>query len=152
MVPKARVSARIRLLGLLGLSPDAPVELIPAFSGVRDGDIELSVDRLIEANTLLAVRRAEYQVAEESLRLEIREQYPDITLGTGFGSEDGDDRLQIVLPGQHRDIKACPPGEEKSQRGAQHGTGGGGFGTGGGGLGAGWWGLSSPDSAPGGGW
>ncbi|MEO0513005.1 MAG: TolC family protein [Planctomycetota bacterium] len=90
-------SAKIRLLGLLGLSPDSSVELVPGFSGVRDGDVEMSVDRLIEANTLLAVRRAEYQVAEESLRLEIREQYPDITLGTGFGSEDGDDRLLLGL-------------------------------------------------------
>ncbi|MEN1705207.1 MAG: TolC family protein [Planctomycetota bacterium] len=90
-------SAKIRLLGLLGLSPDSSVELVPGFSGVRDGDVEMSVDRLIEANTLRAVRRAEYQVAEESLRLEIREQYPDITLGTGFGSEDGDDRLLLGL-------------------------------------------------------
>ena len=90
-------SAKIRLLGILGISPNSSGELVPAFSGVRDGEGEMSVDRLIEANTLLAVRRAEYQVAEESLRLEIREQYPDITLGTGFGSEDGDARLLLGL-------------------------------------------------------
>ena len=90
-------SAKIRLLGLLGIPPDSLVELVPAFGGEWDGDVEVSVDRLIGANTLLAVRRAEYQVAEESLRLEIRKQYPDMTLGTGLGSEGGDDRLLLGL-------------------------------------------------------
>ena len=88
-------SARIRLLGLLGLGPDAQVELVPTFDAGADAVDGAAIDRLIEANTLLAVRRAEYRVAEESLRLEIRKQYPDITLGTGFGSEDGDDRLLL---------------------------------------------------------
>lgn len=54
-----------------------------------------AIGRLIEANTTLAVRRAEYQVAEETLRLEVRKQYPDITIGTGYGSEDNDDRLLL---------------------------------------------------------
>lgn len=90
-------SARIKLHGLLGLAPDASVGLIPAFGSVSVDEVKATIDRLIEANTLLAVRRAEYQVAEESLRLEIREQYPDITIGTGLGSEDGDDRLLLGL-------------------------------------------------------
>lgn len=90
-------SAKIRLLGLMGLPPSTNVELIPAFGSVPADDLEADVDRVIETNTLLAVRRAEYQVAEETLRLAIREQYPDITLGTGFGSEDGDDRLLLGL-------------------------------------------------------
>ena len=93
----AEASARIRLHGLLGLPPEATVKLVPTFGNATVNDVATAIDRLIETNTLLAVRRAEYQVAEESLRLEVREQYPDITLGSGFGSEDGDDRLLLGL-------------------------------------------------------
>ncbi|RZV40824.1 MAG: TolC family protein, partial [Acidimicrobiales bacterium] len=85
--------SRINLLGLMGLPADASVELVPA---LPTADPPLSDDplrRLIESNTELAVRRAEYQVVEEALRLEIRKQYPDITIGSGYGSEDNDDRL-----------------------------------------------------------
>ncbi|MEC9373546.1 MAG: TolC family protein [Planctomycetota bacterium] len=91
---RGEASARIELLGLMGLAPDAGVRLSPSLSppDLRvEGD---PVRRLIEANTTLAVRRAEYQVAEETLRLEIRKQYPDITVGAGYGSED-DDRLLL---------------------------------------------------------
>ena len=90
--------ARINLLGLLGLAPDATVELVPTIQPVLLPDVDIDkLDRMIGANTLLAVRRAEYQVAEETLRLEVQKQYPDITIGTGYGSEDGDDRLLLGL-------------------------------------------------------
>lgn len=87
--------ARLALFSLMGLPPTAEVELVPAIpawevSGQADGA------RLIAANTTLAVRRAEYQVAEQALRLEIRKQYPDITIGGGYGNE-GDDRLLLGL-------------------------------------------------------
>lgn len=91
----AEASARINLLGLMGLPPESPVELLPAFPAAPITEMDNPIDRLIEANTNLAVRRAEYQVAEESLRLEVRKQYPDITIGTGYGSEDSDDRLLL---------------------------------------------------------
>tara|TARA_R110002072_G_scaffold101703_1_gene224003 strand:- start:6892 stop:8385 length:1494 start_codon:yes stop_codon:yes gene_type:complete len=87
--------SRIELLGLLGLAPDTVVDLIPTLHPVLPIDVGDTIERLIEANTLLAVQRAEYQVAEETLRLEVRKQYPDITIGTGFGSEDNDDRLLL---------------------------------------------------------
>lgn len=89
--------ARLALLGLLGLPPDAAAELLPGIPGVEpvlSGD---AVGVLIEQNTLLAVRRAEYRAAEETLRLEIRKQYPDISIGGGYGSEDNDDRLLLGL-------------------------------------------------------
>jgi cobalt-zinc-cadmium efflux system outer membrane protein len=89
--------ARVELLGLMGLAPDAPVRLLPAIPPVSLAEVSDAVGRLIEANTTLAVRRSEYQVAEETLRLEIRRQYPDITIGTGYGSEDDDDRLLLGL-------------------------------------------------------
>ncbi len=91
----AEARARIKLLGLMGLPPESTVELLPAIPAAPIADVDDPIDRLIETNTDLAVRRAEYQVAEESLRLEIRKQYPDITIGTGYGSEDNDDRLLL---------------------------------------------------------
>lgn len=91
----AEARARVELLGLMGLPPDAPVELLPAIPPASIGEISGAIERLIEANTTLAVRRAEYQIAEETLRLEVRKQYPDITIGTGYGSEDNDDRLLL---------------------------------------------------------
>lgn len=87
--------ARVMLLGLIGLPPDAGVELLPAIPPAPKTEASDAVTRLIKANTTLAVRRAEYQVAEETLRLEIRKQYPDITIGAGYGSEDDDDRLLL---------------------------------------------------------
>jgi outer membrane protein TolC len=91
----AEARARVELLGLMGIPPDAPVVLLPALPPASIAEIADAIERLIEANTTLAVRRAEYQVAEETLRLEVRKQYPDITIGTGYGSEDNDDRLLL---------------------------------------------------------
>ena len=58
-------------------------------------EISDEITRLIGSSTLLAVLRADYQAAEENLRLEVRKQYPDIEIGGGFGSEDNDDRLLL---------------------------------------------------------
>ncbi len=87
--------ARLAVLGLMGVASDADVALIPGLAPWGVAVDENDSDRLIRANTALAVRRAEHRVAEESLRLEVREQYPDITIGGGYGSEDDDDRLLL---------------------------------------------------------
>ncbi len=89
------VRTRVSLLGLMGLAPDAEVRLLPALVLREMPPIEDPILRLIESNTMLAVQRAEYQVAEETLRLEVRKQYPDISIGSGYGSEDNDDRLLL---------------------------------------------------------
>lgn len=91
----AEARARVTLLGLMGLPPDAPVELLPASPPASTAEMGDAIERLISANTTLAVRRAEYQIAEETLRLEVRKQYPDISIGAGYGSEDNDDRLLL---------------------------------------------------------
>lgn len=78
----------------MGLSPDADVRLIPDLPATLAAHPEDEIDRLITANTSLAVARAEYQVAEQALRLEIRKQFPDLTIGSGYGSED-DQRLLL---------------------------------------------------------
>ncbi len=93
----AAIQARVNLLGLLGLSPSVDISLLPSLQALESIEFADELQRLVEANTLLAVRRAEYQTAEETLRLEIRKQYPDITIGGGYGSEDNDDRLLLGL-------------------------------------------------------
>ncbi len=97
-VTEAQLNAtrsRINLLGLMGLPPDASLVLTPALPATQLPVSDDPLRQLIDSNTELAVRRAEYQIAEEALRLEVRKQYPDITIGSGYGSEDNDDRLLL---------------------------------------------------------
>lgn len=93
--------ARLRLTGLLGLPGEVAVPLEPALPAMAAPEAEDRIARMIASNTELAVWRARYRVAEETLRLEVRKQYPDLTIGAGYGSE-GDDRLllgaSIVIP------------------------------------------------------
>ncbi|MEM6259833.1 MAG: TolC family protein [Planctomycetota bacterium] len=87
--------SRLDLLGLMGLLPNARATLVSAMPSVETPETSDTTNRLIRANTSLAVLRSDYQVAEESLRLEVRKQYPDIEIGAGLGSEDNDDRLLL---------------------------------------------------------
>ncbi len=87
--------ARLDLLELMGLLPNEKIHLVPALPEVEIPETSDTTRRLIQANTSLAALRADYQVAEESLRLEVRKQYPDIKIGAGLGSEDNDDRLLL---------------------------------------------------------
>jgi len=89
--------ARVTLLRLIGLSPDAAVELLLVHPHAELAQTDDAIARIIQSNTTLAVRRAEYHVREESLRLEVRKQYPDLSIGTGYGSEDNDDRLLLGI-------------------------------------------------------
>jgi len=54
----------------------------------------------VRQSPALAAMRAEYAVAEASLRSEIRKQYPDLTISPGFSEEDGDPRalFGVSLP------------------------------------------------------
>lgn len=97
--------AKSELLAAMGLPADAAITLIPGLPGLRSlpgVDAESLRERLIASNTALAVHRARYAAAEQSLRLEVRKQFPDITIGGGYGSEGNDDRLlmgvSIPLP------------------------------------------------------
>ncbi len=61
-------------------------------------------ETLVANNPDLAVLRARYEVAEQELRLEIRKQYPDLTLGFSFDGEPGETKkvwglgLGVSLP------------------------------------------------------
>lgn len=103
--------ARLDLLGLLGLAPDAALELRgdplppPSPSAALPELAEERGARLIRCNPELALLNAEYDLAEEALRLALRKQYPDVALGGGYGSEADDHRvlfgLSLPLPFQN---------------------------------------------------
>lgn len=86
--------AELRLRELMGLRPDAPLTLNgalespPALPGKRQ-------DELLARNPLLDIKRSEYEVSEQHLRLEIRKQYPDLTIGGGYELEEGQSRIGI---------------------------------------------------------
>jgi len=83
-----------RIVALLGLVPGTP---IPLKTGEAPSQIVTIPDRaaLLERNPSVALREAEYEVVEESLRLEVRRQYPDLTIGPAYGNEDGESRFGL---------------------------------------------------------
>ncbi len=81
---------RAHLLETMGLLPHAPVTLNAAFPGFREAvDTDLSDDTLVLQHPSVTRLEAEYEAAEARLRLEIRKQFPDITLSPGY-SDEGD--------------------------------------------------------------
>jgi cobalt-zinc-cadmium efflux system outer membrane protein len=78
---------------LMGLRPDAPLKLQAALAtgAARPHGREA----LIKGSPELAVKRAEYETAEQQLRLEVHKQYPDLTIGPGYELEEGQSRIGI---------------------------------------------------------
>lgn len=78
----------LQLRDILGLAPEAPVQLVPsAIFKPRDiapADLRAA---MAEGNAELAAVRSAYEVAEESLQLEIKKQYPDLAIGSGYLSD-----------------------------------------------------------------
>ncbi len=91
------IEAEALLMDILGLSLDNADLLIPAFPNVAIPHIEDLTLRLIESNTELAVHFASYRTAEETLRLEVKKQFPDIVIGSGYGTEFNDHRVMFGL-------------------------------------------------------
>lgn len=85
--------ARLRLIELLGLLPEADITLLPG------GSVEpvngVGSDEIFQRSPQVLLAAARYQAADERLRLEVRKQYPDITLGPLYGNEEGMDRLGV---------------------------------------------------------
>lgn len=94
------VQAERALKGLLGLVPDATVSLVPCLALPEIAEVTDAIAQLMDNNPLLSLRRAEYEVAERNLRMEVRKQYPDLEFGPGYGEEDGEPRalLGLALP------------------------------------------------------
>ncbi len=91
------LKAEVELLEIMGLPPGSGSLLVPEFPTVEVVSAEDETTRIIDANTELAIQFAKYQIAEETLRLEIKKQYPDIVIGSGYGSEFNDHRVLFGL-------------------------------------------------------
>jgi outer membrane protein TolC len=82
----------------MGLAPTAPVALVPALPSVDTADEATAAgpDAIELRNVELARLRREYEVSEEALRLEVQKQYPDLTLGPLFESDEGQSRIGFL--------------------------------------------------------
>lgn len=91
---KASVAAEAQTIkGLLGLTPDAQVELQPSLIAMqaRSGS-----EALADHNPTLARLRSEYDLAERTLLTEIRKQYPDLTIGPQAEEDGGQSRIGFI--------------------------------------------------------
>lgn len=89
---------RLDVLHRMGLLPDAPVTLVPALSVVDAGLDELpSAEAIVASHPQMARVRADYEIAEEALRVELRRQYPDITLSPAYSDERAETALTLGL-------------------------------------------------------
>lgn len=85
---------KLALLALIGLSPDAPFELTPeVVSPVIDVKSSDQEAMLLKRHPQILAALADYEAAEQSLRLEIREQYPDLSIGPTYTLEEGFSRV-----------------------------------------------------------
>lgn len=91
------IEAETDLVEILGVTPDTAARFLPAFPSVFITTVDDITARLIDSNTELAVHFAAYQTAEDTLRLEIKKQFPDIVIGSGYGTEFNDHRVMFGL-------------------------------------------------------
>ncbi len=90
--------ARLDLLALMGLAPDVAILLHPDLS-----IIEVAVQPEDRRNEVVAHHprvksiEADYETAEQQLRLELRRQYPDLNLGPSYSFEEGFSRLGLGI-------------------------------------------------------
>ncbi|CAN5282563.1 TolC family protein [soil metagenome] len=84
--------ARAKIIALMGLTSAASVVLVPSDPECNSTK-DITQEALLARNPNVLLRVAEYEVAEQALRLEIRRQYPDIQLGPAYENEGGIDRV-----------------------------------------------------------
>lgn len=88
--------AEQELRTLVGLSPSADLDLIPTIATSAELE-KLTPENAAAQNLTLARLREEYQIAEQTLRREVREQYPDLTIGPMAEFDRGDTLLGFSL-------------------------------------------------------
>jgi len=86
------ISTEYRLRALLGLSPDASLTLHAVLSAANRPSLA-TADVLAAQNLTLARLKDAYNVAEQVLLREVRKQYPDITIGSLYESDEGQSRI-----------------------------------------------------------
>lgn len=83
-----------QIRSILGLTPKAPVVFITSLAPDEETNkVDLGS---LEANLTLARLGHEYEVAEQKLRREILKQYPDLTLGPSYESDEGHSRIGFL--------------------------------------------------------
>jgi outer membrane protein, heavy metal efflux system len=93
--------ADLRLRQLMGMSPEAPLNLRAGGIGpARAEPINISFGEtgrasLEHRSPPVLVAKAEYEAAERTLELEVRKQYPDLHIAPGYGREDGQDQILL---------------------------------------------------------
>jgi outer membrane protein TolC len=90
-----RQQADLDVRHLMGVAPTAAVAMRPEWPAHAERDVP--PEALAQTSPALMAARAAYEVAERSLELEVRKQYPDLFVAPGFGREDGDDQLLLNL-------------------------------------------------------
>lgn len=86
-----RETAQLHLLSTIGLPPHTQLTL--SYINL-DADVTQSELSAV-ASSAVRIAAAEYEVSERALALEVRKQYPDITLGPAFAREDGSNQAGI---------------------------------------------------------
>lgn len=98
----ASAESEIALRSLLGLPPGATIAFADRLPEPAPRTNDECRAALLAGNPSIAIARAEHEVAERALALEIRKQFPDLTIGPGYGREDGADQflfgLSLPLP------------------------------------------------------
>jgi cobalt-zinc-cadmium efflux system outer membrane protein len=91
---------QLKIKALLGLAPEAPLQFVPSLTLAQGALSTEPAERrqlLEQRHPELLQTLAEYQSAEETLRLEVRKQYPDLEIGPAFEREEGESRLGVGL-------------------------------------------------------
>lgn len=110
----------LAIFGLLGMTPDSKVSLNAGLGAALTGGAIADAPRL-------NVLRAEYDVAEQNLRLEIRKQYPDLRIGPGYDIDQGQSTIAlgfgipIPIINLNREGIARARGEREAARAAYEG-------------------------------
>lgn len=90
--------AMVGIKSLLGLAPAADVRLMPTLSTAETAIPSTQpAPSLLGGHPRVRLAKAEYAVAERTLETEIRKQHPDVTVGAGPGTEEGDRRVLFGL-------------------------------------------------------
>jgi outer membrane protein TolC len=85
----------LEVKSIMGLTPDAAVELDPDLAGDEIGVLEDAIAALDARNPGVAVTRAAYEVAEQRFHLEIRKQYPDLQIGPAYEWDEGQNKIGL---------------------------------------------------------
>lgn len=86
-------AAEVQLKAHMGLLPTADVKLVPALAEPREPPSADGVFAAVAEHPRVRLARSEYEVAERTLKLEVRKQFPDLQLGGGYGTDEGDQRI-----------------------------------------------------------